>query len=281
MSSRPVRRELGGAHVLVNNAGIYPIMPIAEVNPDIVDRIMRVNVHGVLYMTKAFAAQVERQGGGGAVVNIASIDGIHPSFVGLSTYGASKGAVVAMTKHHALELAPLRIRVNAVAPGAIMTEGAAKTSEGGGLTEEERQGLGRLDDRTDRRRPHGRTRRHRQGRGVPRVVRRRLRDRPDDRHRRRPAPQLRLVVGGACSDAPSQGSPAGTDVAAQHDAGDVRGFVRCQVEHRVRHLFGAAEALQVETLRVSRPRRTAWVASHASIGAVAVGPGVTAFARMP
>ena len=119
-----------------------PIMPIADVNPDIVDRIMRVNVHGVLYMTKAFAAQVERQGGGGAIVNIASIDGIHPSFVGLSTYGASKGAVIAMTKHHALELAPLRIRVNAVAPGAIMTEGAAKTSEGGGLTEEERQAIG-------------------------------------------------------------------------------------------------------------------------------------------
>jgi len=135
-------RELGGVHVLVNNAGIYPIMPINDVNPDIVDRIMRVNVHGVLYMTKAFAAQVERQGGGGAVVNIASIDGFHPSFVGLSTYGASKGAVVAMTKHHALELAPLRIRVNAVAPGAIMTEGAVKTSEGGGLTEEERQAIG-------------------------------------------------------------------------------------------------------------------------------------------
>ena len=139
---RDLRGELGGAHVLVNNAGIYPIMPIADVNPDIVDRIMRVNVHGVLYMTKAFAAQVERQGGGGAIVNIASIDGIHPSFVGLSTYGASKGAVIAMTKHHALELAPLRIRVNAVAPGAIMTEGAAKTSEGGGLTEEERQAIG-------------------------------------------------------------------------------------------------------------------------------------------
>ena len=134
--------ELGSVDILVNNAGIYPIMPIADVNPDVVDRIMRVNVHGVLYMTKAFAAQVERQGGGGAVVNIASIDGIHPSFIGLSTYGASKGAVIAMTKHHALELAPLRIRVNAIAPGAIMTEGAVKTSEGGGLTEEERQAIG-------------------------------------------------------------------------------------------------------------------------------------------
>jgi 3-oxoacyl-[acyl-carrier protein] reductase len=134
--------EFGQLDILVNNAGIYPIMPIADVNPDVVDRIMRVNVHGVLYMTKAFAAQVERQGGGGAVVNIASIDGIHPSFIGLSTYGASKGAVIAMTKHHALELAPLRIRVNAIAPGAIMTEGAAKTSEGGGLTEEERQAIG-------------------------------------------------------------------------------------------------------------------------------------------
>jgi 2-deoxy-D-gluconate 3-dehydrogenase len=131
--------DLGGVHVLVNNAGIYPIMPLSEVNPDVVERIMRVNVHGVLYMTKAFAAQVQRQGSGGAIVNIASIDGMHPSFVGLSTYGASKGAVLAMTKHHALELAPSRIRVNGIAPGGIMTEGAAKTSQGGGLSEQERQ----------------------------------------------------------------------------------------------------------------------------------------------
>jgi 2-deoxy-D-gluconate 3-dehydrogenase len=133
--------ELGAVHVLVNNAGIYPIMPISEVNPDIVDRIMRVNVHGVLYMTKAFAAQVQKQGTGGSIVNIASMDAFHPSFVGLATYGASKGAVVSMTKHTALELSPLRIRVNAIAPGAIMTEGANKTSEGGGLSEDDRQAI--------------------------------------------------------------------------------------------------------------------------------------------
>jgi 2-dehydro-3-deoxy-D-gluconate 5-dehydrogenase len=133
--------DLGAVNVLVNNAGIYPIMPIADVNPDIVDRIMRVNVHGVLYMTKAFAAQVQRQGTGGAIVNIASMDAFHPSFIGLSTYGASKGAVVTLTKHTALELSPLKIRVNAIAPGAIMTEGAAKTSEGGGLTEADRQAI--------------------------------------------------------------------------------------------------------------------------------------------
>jgi 2-deoxy-D-gluconate 3-dehydrogenase len=133
--------DFGGVHVLVNNAGIYPIMPIADINPDIVDRIMRVNVHGVLYMTKAFAAQVQKQKSGGAIVNIASMDAYHPSFVGLSTYGASKGAVVSMTKHTALELAPLGIRVNGIAPGAIMTEGAAKTSEGGGLSEVERQAI--------------------------------------------------------------------------------------------------------------------------------------------
>jgi NAD(P)-dependent dehydrogenase (short-subunit alcohol dehydrogenase family) len=133
--------ELGSVDVLVNNAGIYPITPIEDAGPDLIDRIMRVNVHSVLFMTKAFAARVRRQGSGGSIVNLASMEAFHPSFPGMSAYGASKGAIVSMTKHAALELAPLRVRVNAIAPGAIVTEGTAQTSAGGGLTEAERQEL--------------------------------------------------------------------------------------------------------------------------------------------
>jgi 3-oxoacyl-[acyl-carrier protein] reductase len=59
--------------------------------------------------------------------------------VGLSMYGASKGAVIALSKHLALELASLRIRVNVIMPGAIETEGAAKMTETSNMTEDERQ----------------------------------------------------------------------------------------------------------------------------------------------
>ena len=132
---------LGPPDVLVNNAGIYPISPLAECTEESVDRIIRTNLHGTLFMMKAFAAHVQRHGTGGVIVNLASMEAYHPSFPGMIPYGASKGAVVAMTKHAALELAALGIRVNAIAPGAIVTEGARRTSEGGGLTEEERQSL--------------------------------------------------------------------------------------------------------------------------------------------
>jgi len=130
-------RTFGRLDILVNNAGIYPVAALADVTPEVIQRILNVNVAGVLLMTQAAAAAMTTSGGG-VVVNIASMDAFHPSFPGLSTYGASKGAVVAMTKHHALELAPQKIRVNAIAPGGIWTEGAAASSAGGGLSEEER-----------------------------------------------------------------------------------------------------------------------------------------------
>lgn len=130
-------RELGRVDILVNNAGIYPMSSLADLTPALIQRILSVNVAGVLLMTQAAAGAMTATGGG-AVINIASMDAFHPSFVGLSTYGASKGAVVAMTKHHALELAPHKIRVNAIAPGGIWTEGAAASSGDGGLSEADR-----------------------------------------------------------------------------------------------------------------------------------------------
>lgn len=68
---------------------------------------------------------------------------------GLATYRTSKGAVVSVTKRHALELAPQRVRVNAIAPGGIWTEGRRRAPAGGGLGEEERQAIEVDDDRED------------------------------------------------------------------------------------------------------------------------------------
>jgi 2-deoxy-D-gluconate 3-dehydrogenase len=81
------------------------------------------------------------QGGGGAIINIASVDGLHPSMVGLAAYDASKGGVIMFTKNIALELAPHGIRVNAIAPGGITTEGTSRPLAGSGMTQQQMQEL--------------------------------------------------------------------------------------------------------------------------------------------
>ena len=98
-----------------------PDMPAAKF-----DQVQAVNVHGVAYCSQAVAKRMVAQGRGGAIINLASVDGFRPSFVGLAAYNASKGAVVMLTKALALELAPNAIRVNAIAPGGITTEGTAR-----------------------------------------------------------------------------------------------------------------------------------------------------------
>src|SRR3954463_2559918 len=70
-------------------------------------------------------AQMIEQGEGGRIVNIRSIDALHPSMVGLSHYDASKHGLWGFTKNIALELAPYGIAVNAIAPGAIRTPGVS------------------------------------------------------------------------------------------------------------------------------------------------------------
>ena len=127
-------QEFGSLDVLVNNAGIYPVCPIVDLTPELLRRILRVNVEGVILATRAAAIRMIDQGSGGAVVNIASMDAFHPSFAGLATYGASKGAVVSFTKHAAAELGGHKIRINAIAPGAIATEGGVRAAQAGGAS---------------------------------------------------------------------------------------------------------------------------------------------------
>jgi 2-deoxy-D-gluconate 3-dehydrogenase len=140
--ARACAEQFGPVDILVNNAGIYPIAPFSELTPEIFDRIFSTNLRGLTFTTQGVSRHMIEQGSGGVIINIASIDGFHPSFAGVSAYGSSKGGVVQLTKNMALELAPHDIRVVSIAPGGIVTEGTSKVVASGGLTEEESQALG-------------------------------------------------------------------------------------------------------------------------------------------
>jgi 3-oxoacyl-[acyl-carrier protein] reductase len=105
----------GPAAILVNNAGItHKNRPLLEVDEATFDRVFAVNVKSI-YLTAKHFIPAMRSRGGGVIVNTASTAGIRPR-PGLTWYNASKGAVIALTKSMAVELAPDRIRVNAVNP---------------------------------------------------------------------------------------------------------------------------------------------------------------------
>ena len=119
----------GGIDVLVNNAGIYPFRPVQQMSEAEWDRVLDVNLKGAFLCAQAAAGQMRAHGRGGVILNIASIDALHPSSVGLAHYDASKGGLLMLTKNLALELAPLGIRVLALAPGGITTEGTRAQTE--------------------------------------------------------------------------------------------------------------------------------------------------------
>jgi 3-oxoacyl-[acyl-carrier protein] reductase len=105
----------GPAAILVNNAGItHKNRPLLEVDEATFDRVFAVNVKSIYLTAKHFIPGM-RARGGGVIVNTASTAGVRPR-PGLTWYNASKGAVIALTKSMAVELAPDRIRVNAVNP---------------------------------------------------------------------------------------------------------------------------------------------------------------------
>lgn len=116
--------EFGTLDGLVNNAGILGIGTVADGSIDVDREQIEVNQIGVLNGMRAVVPAL-RAAGGGSIVNVSSIDGLI-GFKYLSTYCATKAAVLALTKTAAMELGPDGIRVNAVCPGVIetpMTEG--------------------------------------------------------------------------------------------------------------------------------------------------------------
>jgi NAD(P)-dependent dehydrogenase (short-subunit alcohol dehydrogenase family) len=111
----------GGLDVMVNNAGVSSRMHRSFFDDDLADfqRVMSVNVRGVMAGTRDAAREMARSGGG-SIINMSSIGGIQPGG-GVMTYRASKAAVIMFTKSAAIELAHYEVRVNAIAPGSIPT----------------------------------------------------------------------------------------------------------------------------------------------------------------
>jgi NAD(P)-dependent dehydrogenase (short-subunit alcohol dehydrogenase family) len=114
-------REFGGADILVNNAAISTFNRITDFTASHFQEVMAVNVRAPLLLTRDFAQRLV-SGKPGVVVNLASVAGIHPSNLRQIVYDASKGALITLTRSLARELGPRGIRVNAVCPGAILTE---------------------------------------------------------------------------------------------------------------------------------------------------------------
>jgi len=109
----------GGLHVLVNNAGIGYVGDVLETDEGEYEKLMAVNARGVFLCSKAAVAHMVAHGGG-VIVNMASVAGMVA--VGRRfAYGASKGAVIAMTKSMAIDLVERGVRVNCICPGTIHT----------------------------------------------------------------------------------------------------------------------------------------------------------------
>lgn len=105
----------GRLDIVVNNAGwTHRNKPLLEVTEDEFDRVYDINVKSIFHMTQAVVPRM-RQDGGGVILNIGSTAGIRPR-PGLTWYNGSKGAVNLLSKSMAVELAPMKIRVNCIAP---------------------------------------------------------------------------------------------------------------------------------------------------------------------
>lgn len=135
----------GRIDVVVNNAAIIANQKLGMVTKSLLEKMYAVNVFAVIDMIQ-IASRLMARNGGGCFVNMASVTGVVGS-PGQVAYSASKGAVIALTKSSAKELAPQGIRVNAVAPGIIKTERFEELYEASGDKIDQRIGriaLGRL-----------------------------------------------------------------------------------------------------------------------------------------
>ncbi|MBE7187759.1 SDR family NAD(P)-dependent oxidoreductase [Jatrophihabitans endophyticus] len=121
--------ELGGGHVdiLVNSAGIFPFGPTADSTQADVDSVLAVNVAAPYFLVGALAPEMAARGHG-AIINVTTMVAEFGA-AGMGLYGASKAALVLLTKSWAAEYGPAGVRVNAVSPGPTRTEGTAAMGE--------------------------------------------------------------------------------------------------------------------------------------------------------
>jgi NAD(P)-dependent dehydrogenase (short-subunit alcohol dehydrogenase family) len=120
--------QAGPVDALVNNAGIWRFGPLLGHAEEDAEAVLRVNLLGTVHCCQAIVPLMAARGGG-AIVNLSSAAATTRS-PGIGLYPASKGAIETLTKQMALEWGPLGVRVNAVAPGLIVTEGTAANYEG-------------------------------------------------------------------------------------------------------------------------------------------------------
>ncbi len=138
------KKAFGKVDILVNNAGVYGFAPLEQITADEYKRIYDTNVLGVFLATKAALPLFPPEGG--SIVNISSVvSTLAPP--GASIYASTKGALDTITKSLAKELGPRKIRVNAINPGFIVTEGTHTAGLAGGDFEKDavaRTPLGRV-----------------------------------------------------------------------------------------------------------------------------------------
>ena len=136
----------GSLDILVNNAGIFPFMPALNLTESQWDKVLDINLKGAFFLAQKAAQKMIQKGQGGRIINIASIDGFHPTG-NLAHYDASKGGLVMLTKSLAVEFGKSDINVNAIAPGGIQTPGAQEISsnmmQASGLTSEQMVEIGK------------------------------------------------------------------------------------------------------------------------------------------
>jgi len=119
-----VSERVGAVDILVNNAAMMWAAPTLEHPLAGWDRVFNLNVRGLFYLSQQFAKGMKARGGG-SIINIASISAWRSASdeqEPVISYNASKGAVVSLTRDMAVKLAPDKIRVNAIAPGAFLTD---------------------------------------------------------------------------------------------------------------------------------------------------------------
>ena len=116
-----IRKKYGHIDVLVNNAGVEFNELIGMISRQNMEKMFNVNVYGTINMLQIISRVMSRNPDGGSIINIASMVGLRGN-AGQLVYSATKGAVIALTKSAAKELAAKHIRVNAVAPGITQTK---------------------------------------------------------------------------------------------------------------------------------------------------------------
>jgi 3-oxoacyl-[acyl-carrier protein] reductase len=143
-----VATHFGPIDILVNNAGIYEFAPIEQITPEHFHKQFNINVLGLLLVTQAAIARFNPAGG--SIINIGSVGAF--GFANGAVYGATKGAVNSITGSLAKELGAKNIRVNALNPGMVETEGAHSAGIIGGDFQKHSEAstpLGRIAQPTD------------------------------------------------------------------------------------------------------------------------------------